>query len=137
MDNKKKIIVPIIIGVIIILIALGTTIAFFNYTRTGSLNNLGTGRIYFNSTQNGTLNMTNIFPMTSVKENGSTLDSVTVGIVGDTTCKWNSIVQMTYIIKINDLLYFKGKREDIHIKLEQAKDSDFGSDLKIIVSILK
>ena len=44
---------------------------------------------------------------------------------------------MTYITKINDLLYFKVKREDIHIKLEQVKYSDFQSDLKIIVSILK
>ena len=44
---------------------------------------------------------------------------------------------MTHITKINDLLYFKGEREDIHIKLEQVKDSDFQSDLKIIVSILK
>ena len=84
-NNKKKIIIPIIIVIVIVLTALGTTIAFFNYTRTGSLNNLGTGRIYFNSTQNGALNMTNIFPMTSEEAANATLDTVTVGIVGDTT----------------------------------------------------
>ena len=30
---------------------LSITYGFFNYTRTGNLNNLGTGRIYFNSEQ--------------------------------------------------------------------------------------
>ena len=44
---------------------------------------------------------------------------------------------MTHITKINDLLYFKGKREDIHYRLELEHNCDFQSDLKIIVSILK
>ena len=44
---------------------------------------------------------------------------------------------MTHITIINDLLYFKGKREDIHYRLELEQNSDFQSDLKTIVSIFK
>ena len=84
--GKNKKIMFSIIGIAILLIGLvGVTYAFFNYTRTGAINNLGTGRIYFNSTQSGTLNMTNIFPLTSTEAGNANLDSVTVGIVGDTT----------------------------------------------------
>ena len=43
---------------------------------------------------------------------------------------------MTHITKINDLLYFKGTKKDVHIELEQAKDSYFESSLKVIVYIL-
>ncbi len=51
-----------ILGFAILLIALvGGTYAFFNYTRTGTANNIRTGRIYFNSTQGNTLNITNMF----------------------------------------------------------------------------
>ena len=85
-ENKNKKVMYSIIGIAILLISLvGVTYSFFNYTRTGALNNLGTGRIYFNSTQNGTLNMTNIFPLTSTQAGEAQLDTVTVGIVGDTT----------------------------------------------------
>ena len=83
-NNKKQMLM--IIGIFALILTLTTvTYGFFNYTRTGAINNLGTGRIYFNSTQNGSLNMTNIFPMTSSEVSGATLDTVTVGIVGDTT----------------------------------------------------
>ena len=86
-ENKKnRKIMFGIIGIAILLITLvGGTYAFFNYTRTGALNNLGTGRISFNSEQSGTLNMTNIFPMTSSEAGNANLDSVTVAITGDTT----------------------------------------------------
>ena len=83
--NNKKV-MYMVIGIAILLISLvGVTYSFFNYTRTGALNNLGTGRIYFNSTQNGRLQLTNIFPVKSTDVNPNTLDSVTVGIQGDTT----------------------------------------------------
>ncbi len=46
--SKKQIFV--VIGVFTLVLMLGTvTYAFFNYTRTGSANNIKTGRIYFNS----------------------------------------------------------------------------------------
>ena len=85
-EIKNKKIMYSIIGIAVLLISVvGVTYSFFNYTRTGALNNLGTGRIYFNSTQNGTLNITNVFPLTSTEASNANLDTVTVGIVGDTT----------------------------------------------------
>ena len=85
-EIKDKKIFFLIVGIAILVIGVvGVTYAFFNYTRTGAVNNIGTGRIYFNSTQNGALNMTNIFPMKSTEASTAELDSVTVGIVGDTT----------------------------------------------------
>ena len=85
-EIKDKKIFFLIVGIAILVIGVvGVTYAFFNYTRTGAANNIGTGRIYFNSTQNGALNMTNIFPMKSTEASTAELDSVTVGIVGDTT----------------------------------------------------
>ena len=85
MDSNKKILLSVV-GIAILIVALtGVTLSFFNYTRTGAANNIGTGRIYFNSTQNGTLNLTNIFPMKSTESSNANLDSVTIGIQGDTT----------------------------------------------------
>ena len=84
MSNKKVIL--IIIGLAILIISLvGVTFAFFNYTRTGTMNNLGTGHISFNSEQNGVINITNVFPMTELEANGSNLDSITIDISGKTT----------------------------------------------------
>jgi len=83
-NNKKQMLM--IIGIFALILTLTTvTYGFFNYTKTGAINNLGTGRIYFNSTQGNTLNITNVFPMTSSEAGSANLDSVTVGIMGDTT----------------------------------------------------
>ena len=86
MDQSKKKKYFFIVGPLVIFIALiGLTYAFFNYTRTGQANTLGTGRIYFNTTQGEALTLTNIFPMTATEAGNANLDSVTVGITGDTT----------------------------------------------------
>ena len=83
--NKRKRFM-FIAGPIILLIALiGVTYSFFNYTRTGAANTIRTGRIYFYSEQNNTLNLTNVFPIKSADAASANLNSVTVGIVGDTT----------------------------------------------------
>ena len=86
MEQSKKKKYMFIAGPLVIFITLiGLTYAFFNYTRTGQANTLGTGRIYFNSTQGEALTLTNIFPMTATEAGNANLDSVTVGITGDTT----------------------------------------------------
>jgi len=87
MENKKsKQIILSIIGVALLIVSVvGVTYAFFNYTRTGSPNTVSTGRIYFNTSQSGRLQLTNVFPVKSTEVNANSLDSVTVGIQGDTT----------------------------------------------------
>ena len=84
-QNKKRKRLFILGPAILLILLAGVTYSFFNYTRTGNLNNFGTGRIYFNSNQGNTLNMTNVFPMASSEAGEANLDSVTVEIVGDTT----------------------------------------------------
>ncbi len=77
-----------IIGIAVLVVALsGVTLAFFNYTRTGSSNNFNVGRIYFRTTQDGNINLTNVFPISSEDLGTDTLnhDSVTINIEGDTT----------------------------------------------------
>ena len=59
-QNKKQMFA--LIGAFILTIVLSTvTYAFFNYTRTGTANNIRTGRIAFTSSQSGTFNLTNVF----------------------------------------------------------------------------
>ena len=96
MKNRKILLSTV--GIALLVISLvGVTFAFFNYTRTGNLNNLGTGRIAFNSTQNGALNMTNVFPMTSTVATNANLDTVTVNISGDTTYADGEEFQITIV----------------------------------------
>ncbi len=75
-----------VIGVFTLIMLLGTvSYAFFNYTRTGEANTFRTGNIYFNAQQGQALNITNAFPMTSIEAGNASLDTVTLGILGDTT----------------------------------------------------
>ncbi len=76
----------IVIGAFALIMMLGTvSYAFFNYSRTGNANNIRTGNIYFNTTEGTALNITNLFPMTSTEAESANLDSLTIGIVGNTT----------------------------------------------------
>ena len=50
---------------------------------------------------------------------------------------WCFSCQMTHNKKIRDLLYFKGKSEDLEIKLEISKKIELGDIFNIIVSISK
>ena len=88
--NKKQ--SMIIVGAfILVLMLFTTTYAFFNYTRTGTANNIRTGKIYFNADGgNNTVTLSDLFPI-SVGEN-ETITSSTPGvgslklhITGDTT----------------------------------------------------
>ena len=66
--NNQKQNVLLILGVLAIIgIFGGLTYAFFNYTRTGTANNIRTGMIYFNTEEGNALTLTNVFPMTSTE----------------------------------------------------------------------
>ena len=69
-----------IIGFAVLLIGLvGVTFAFFNYTRTGTANNIRTGRIYFNADQGSSVvTLSDLFPI-SLGEN-ETVTSQTPGV---------------------------------------------------------
>ncbi len=86
--KKKNQMLLSIIGVAILIVAVvGVSFAFFNYTRTGTSNNVRVGRIAFSSTQNSTINLGNVFPI-ATSQIGTDIgnhDTVTVNITGDTT----------------------------------------------------
>ena len=84
--NNKRTLVAVLLALGLIFLTIGVSVAFFNYTRTGSENVLAVGRIYFNSTQGTSINLTNVFPVKSTElENNSNVASVTLTIRGDTT----------------------------------------------------
>ncbi len=83
--SKYKMYTMLISSLGLILLVIGVSYSFFNYTRTGALNNLGTGNIYFNTTEGPTLNLTNMFPMTTADAVDADIDTITVGIEGNTT----------------------------------------------------
>ncbi len=90
----------VVIGIFTLLLFLGgVTYAFFNYTRTGGINNLGTGRISFNTTEGPALNLTNLFPMTSEEAEEANLNSISIDIEGDTTYSGGE----EYVISIVDI----------------------------------
>ena len=67
MDNvnkksDKKIMILIMGITIMIVISVGVSIAFFNYTCTGFPNSIAVGNIYFNSNY-AAVTLTNVFPV--------------------------------------------------------------------------
>ena len=84
--NNSHIIVTLLLVLGLLSITIGVSVAFFNYTRTGSANVLAVGRIYFSSSQGTAINLTNVFPVNRADiENNSNVSSVTLTITGDTT----------------------------------------------------
>ena len=79
----------IVIGAFALVMLLGTvTYAFFNYTRTGSGNNIRVGRISFESKNEETITLNNLFPIdptNSTDMNDPTkVGTYSIDIKGDT-----------------------------------------------------
>ena len=84
-NRKSKQILLSVIGIFLLIVAtVGVSLAFFNYTRTGSPNTLQVGRIAFNSTQTN-IELENVFPTLSTNLNSSNSDTATITITGDTS----------------------------------------------------
>ena len=74
----------IIVSSILIVILIGVTYAFFNYTRTGAANNVRVGNIYFSSNEGNAITLTNMFPMTQLEAESADLDELTISLQGNT-----------------------------------------------------
>jgi hypothetical protein len=116
--HRKQAVILSTLGVVMIL--FGVTYSFFNYTRTGSANNLRTGRIYFNTTHGDALNLTNVFPMTATEAGNATLDTVIVGIAGDTTYADGEEFEITLVDVTNTI---NGKQVPITPYSKQEVDN--------------
>jgi len=62
MNNKKKIILSVLVTLLIL--AIGVTYAFFTYENVGQKSEVVTGQIYMNYEETSTISLTNVFPET-------------------------------------------------------------------------
>jgi len=62
MNNKKKIILSVLVTLLILVI--GVTYAFFTYENVGQKSEVVTGQIYMNYEETSTISLTNVFPET-------------------------------------------------------------------------
>ena len=119
--SKYKKMAMLMCSIGLFLLLTGITYSFFNYTRTGSLNNLGTGRITFNSEQRGTFNITNAFPIKSSELENVDLDEITIEIEGDTTYSNGEEFEVKIVEVSNNV---SGKRLPItYIATYEAKEN--------------
>ncbi len=83
---KKKILLPVMVGLLMVLATVGITYAFFNYTRTGGANTVKTGTVNFTSSQT-TINLSNVFPIASsaVSTDTDNVGTATITVTGDTS----------------------------------------------------
>ncbi len=85
--SKKQ--MYLVIGVFALVLSLfTTTYAFFNYTRTGSSNNIKVGRIFFESKNEETITLNNLFPIDPTNSTDmndpSKVGTYSIDIKGDT-----------------------------------------------------
>ena len=86
-NNKKKKTLFMVLGILMLVSTLvGVSIAFFNYTRTGSPNSIAVGNIYFNSNYTA-VTLNNVFPIdrASVLTDTNNVMTVNVAITGNTS----------------------------------------------------
>ena len=86
--NNSHIIVTLLLVLGLVSITLGTTVAFFNYTRTGAANTVSVGRISFVTRQTKTISLTNLFPIdptdSEAMNDATKVGTVEIEIEGDT-----------------------------------------------------
>ena len=85
--TDKKANVLMIVGLFVLIGMIGgLTVAFFNYTRTGSVNLLSTGDISFNSNYD-TVTISNVFPISTADASTDTSNvaEVEINVTGSTT----------------------------------------------------
>ncbi len=71
----------------LVLLLVGVTYSFFNYTKTGGANTLSVGGVHFTSSETGNINLTNVFPIerTDALNDNTNTGEVVITITGDTT----------------------------------------------------
>lgn len=98
MESGKKVLFITVSIAVLIILACGVTLAFFNYTRTGAANTVGTGRIFFDAEQSDTVTLSDLFPITTtgtVTSSTPGVGSLSIHVTGDT----NYSEGLEYIVK--------------------------------------
>ena len=110
--KKKKTLLVITCMVVLLVITVGISVAFFNYTRTGGANTVRVGRIYFNHQQGNTISLENVFPISSEQAQTDTVNAKTlsINVVGDTDYDGG----IEYVITLDSV----NNNQDVPITLE-------------------
>ena len=147
----------LIVIMVLIIITLGMTYAFFNYTRTGGANIIKVGQIEFATSQDNTINLTNVFPVSSDNLDSTNSATVTININGSTTYSsgieykviiddvYNTIndkeVPISFMVeatdlgeKSNDYYHDRGSTDNVYNLVESGKASD---DQLIMIGYIK
>ncbi len=131
MTNKKANVLMILGLFVLIGMIGGLTVAFFNYTRTGSANTITTGGVYFNTGQTNTINLTNVFPIASadVATDNANSSEVIITVTGDTTYTQG----MEYLVTAEDVTNIVGtgnnsKAIPISVIITPEKTGDLGTE---------
>ena len=86
-QSKKRKSILLILGVVgVVSILTGVSLAFFNYTRTGSPNNIAVGNIYFSSSYEA-VTLENVFPTSkeNILTDTNNVMTINVSITGNTS----------------------------------------------------
>ena len=115
--NKRQMFT--IIGVFTLMLLLGTTTyAFFNYTRTGSSNNIRVGRISFVSKNEETISLNNLFPIDpteqGIMEDSTKVGTYSIDIKGDT----DYVDGIEYLVSAVDANIYTSEGQIVPITLD-------------------
>ena len=104
MNDNKKIMYSIIGIALLLILVVGVTYSFFNYTRTGDENTITVGRMVFRTSETSTISLTNLFPIdpteTGIMNDDTKVGTVTITIEGDTDYN-NGLEYLVSIINAN------------------------------------
>ena len=81
-ENNRKSLLKLLIPLLALILLLGGSYAFFNYTRTGRANTLIVGNIYLNHTQGTEINLSNEFPSKVADARARNDNTVTITVTG-------------------------------------------------------
>ena len=118
--NKERKYFFIIVPALLLIALIGISLAFFNYTRTGSSNVIKVGRISFVTRQTETINLTNVFPIdkANVDTDTDNVYSVVIEITGDTDYSGG----IEYLVSSKDANIYTNQGTQVPVSLDIEVD---------------
>ena len=108
----------IIVPIVLVIILIGISYAFFNYTRTGTSNTIRVGRISFVSKNEQTITLNNLFPIdpsnTSDMNDNTKVGTYSIDIKGDT----DYVDGIEYLVSAVDANIYTSEGQIVPITLD-------------------
>lgn len=122
MNNKKKIILSVLVALLSLVLVIGVTYAFFSYTITGERNKIITGQIYLNYTGENGIDLQDKFPETYERAMERDDNIFTFQINGKNTSNYD----LYYKIKLDygDPIGTKTRIDDEDVKIYLSRNGE-------------